>query len=1043
MSQSDRARLTVGRPRRGHYPLTLALSGERLITGFLPMARADDLLSLSQRDLDAAARDLRDEVLLGLLRDASEHLSGTSVPLEFRITVPRLAALPWERAVTRDAAFPFSAAGRHLDIPAWLPPLLDLPLRVATLGDFSPPAELLAGASDVIVWQSALSEEHPVHVVHLAGTIVRSIGGNELRFLKDGEEVTWSPATVSDLARELRIRLLVLCVADDLPAAWEWSHRVAASAHIPILVHTSDVDVVALYRDLLAGTPLDQLSTRLTLYVPDALVPFLPWDATTALRPTDMQAGVEVRVREVLKALGERLNQVQKAWEESGGEVSPEDVSHLARLRRQVQSAERLRAKLGSPLGVVALNEVAKEVLSLCIDAGVCRPTQDNVWDYFASVAPGPEKSARRAEEEEAKSPRDRGWPGRDEEIAEEVEEEPDRASSRHVNTAFLPHDASRPLGIGQTLEAGARYYLRLDIGPASPESNARVPIPLREERLPTPPPGGLPLDIVVFAGDFVLAGEQRTLQARLQLPPAGPARVVQRVARPESMPPEVLNRYLFIPVQAPDEPQDAAELRVGIYYRNNLIQSIVVGAQITKHGEEVTDWGNWAEPDFSLSGTLQTETLAALPNRRLSLWFNESAQGTHRLGIVSGQGEVALSRTVDFVEVQLQTAVREFRKRLSHVAFDLPPDVDDRNLPAELPYRFSPDDADGKKINEGTLPQLEHDLIRLAGVGYRLYDLLASTFTWEEQDALTDILRKPTVIQAVFTRSATLVFPWAAVYHHPFVPGDPKNRVCPEFLDVLQKGRDLLTDWTCLQGRCPNEEDVNVVCPSGFWGFKHIVETPLPYPGVDQNDVALVISVTGQVRLNLVESLDPAFVLRPVHEQRLRAWPNLEVVGPFTARLPALTAMQQEPPHIVYFYVDGGRSGTVPWLGIGQGERLQPTDLRALRVRWHVPRPLVFINGCHTVNLEPEAMLDFVRAFAGAHAAGVVGTEITLVEPFATWFAERFFSLFLAGQSIGEAMRRVRLDLLARYNPLGLVYTPYAYATLHLKESDGQTAPD
>lgn len=79
------------------------------------------------------------------------------------------------------------------------------------------------------------------------------------------------------------------------------------------------------------------------------------------------------------------------------------------------------------------------------------------------------------------------------------------------------------------------------------------------------------------------------------------------------------------------------------------------------------------------------------------------------------------------------------------------------------------------------------------------------------------------------------------------------------------------------------------------------------------------------------------------------------------------------------------------------------------------------------------------------AHAAGVVGTEITVFESLATKFAERFLAALLipgrdrSRRSLGDAIRATRLALLRELNPLGLVYIPFALATLRF--TSGQTA--
>ncbi|WP_214405678.1 hypothetical protein [Pseudonocardia lacus] len=70
---------------------------------------------------------------------------------------------------------------------------------------------------------------------------------------------------------------------------------------------------------------------------------------------------------------------------------------------------------------------------------------------------------------------------------------------------------------------------------------------------------------------------------------------------------------------------------------------------------------------------------------------------------------------------------------------------------------------------------------------------------------------------------------------------------------------------------------------------------------------------------------------------------------------------------------------------------------------------------------------------FAKAEASGLLGTEIAVPEQLAQAVADRFFVLFAQGEEVGRIIRKVRLDLLAGGNPLGLAYTPYCMAALRL----------
>jgi hypothetical protein len=93
-----------------------------------------------------------------------------------------------------------------------------------------------------------------------------------------------------------------------------------------------------------------------------------------------------------------------------------------------------------------------------------------------------------------------------------------------------------------------------------------------------------------------------------------------------------------------------------------------------------------------------------------------------------------------------------------------------------------------------------------------------------------------------------------------------------------------------------------------------------------------------------------------------------------------------------------------------------------------------VFINGCHTAELTPDALVSFVDIFSGLRAAGVIGTEVTLHQQIANEAAKHFLGSFLVGKPVGEALRIMRAQFLKKGNLMGLAYTPYCSASLKLE---------
>jgi hypothetical protein len=206
---------------------------------------------------------------------------------------------------------------------------------------------------------------------------------------------------------------------------------------------------------------------------------------------------------------------------------------------------------------------------------------------------------------------------------------------------------------------------------------------------------------------------------------------------------------------------------------------------------------------------------------------------------------------------------------------------------------------------------------------------------------------------------------------------------------------------------------------------------------GAQADDVETEIRYSDAPWLTVAASTDPDFELRVDHERALkRMWGRVNYAH---TRSKTLSLMQTDLSHVVYFYCHGGVTGNVPYIKVGSPDERGITRslLRRENIFWQNPRPLVFINGCHTTALEPEVALDLVSGFVETlNAAGVIGTEITIFESLACTFAEECLHHFLHGVPIGEAVRRGRLRLLQDGNPLGLVYDPFVLASLSLVKS-------
>jgi hypothetical protein len=238
-------------------------------------------------------------------------------------------------------------------------------------------------------------------------------------------------------------------------------------------------------------------------------------------------------------------------------------------------------------------------------------------------------------------------------------------------------------------------------------------------------------------------------------------------------------------------------------------------------------------------------------------------------------------------------------------------------------------------------------------------------------------------------------------------------------------------------------------VCPGGLWGYRHSIGIPVslesetewakhattPWKPPKAGDPPSTIAVKDRLEFGVSIST-VGLTGWPIHEQGLHSLSDRLGWHVAENRDKTFDMMKTASPHVVYFYCHGGVEKNQPFIQVGpdDGSLIFGGNLFDNDVLWSAPRPLVFINGCHTTDVEPEKAHELVSAFvAMSRASGVIGTDITIFEPLAREFAETFFAAFFAGQPVGEAVRTARLAMLARSNPLGLVYNAYALAGLRL----------
>lgn len=608
-------------------------------------------------------------------------------------------------------------------------------------------------------------------------------------------------------------------------------------------------------------------------------------------------------------------------------------------------------------------------------------------------------------------------------------------ARERLVNTGFAtderpeqPHNPMLPL------RAGALYYFWLEVGPLVGGAADVNPQALPAEHLPQ----AALLQVVLFSINERISLSPGASVGELSLQADGRA-VVERQPTGDSPPPlpdgDLLKRRLLFPVRMPAAAGTYA-LRCNIYCRGTLVQSRSVRVKVQHRPRPSKTPAVTVTADYTLSHSLAGPALSATAPPRLSLFLNNNGDGTHTFFAHAAGGKI--NRSASFDGAALQDMVTNARNayRTASWGSSAPFNASDQTHP----YRYGgPPD----------LATLARDLKMLAVQGYSMYDVIMDALEGDSDEEMQEVedlqaaLRPPGVVHIAVKDSPRFILPAALIYDAPLdtalnLEGPGGLRLCPVFEDTFTRGLPL-EESACFDPArgCPNHDNLRIVCPSGFWGFRHSLGMPTSTEGEGISQIRF----NGQPRVVVGVSTDPFFTLRAAHETRLQGLRPGGLDWKYAAtRDQVLNLLKSESPHLIYFYCHGvitrsDRRGIE--VGPKDSALILPDTFRLFRIDWRQSHPLVFINGCGTGAVEPEQAYDMVgKLLRKVAASGVIGTEITIFETLARDFAEGCLSLFLAGKPIGEAVQRTRLSLLAAGNPLGLVYIPFLLPDLRLVEA-------
>lgn len=626
------------------------------------------------------------------------------------------------------------------------------------------------------------------------------------------------------------------------------------------------------------------------------------------------------------------------------------------------------------------------------------------------------------------------------------------------VNLGFSHANAAdKTLEPDEPLLTGKSYYFWLNIG-REHEDAIGSPTPIDLDKLPQE--AVLTVAIFAFENELVITSGNDVGQLKIQKD--NTVKVVAQPARKLRLSPDApanyVDDFLLFPISVPKK-EGTYRLRCNIYCSQVLVQSYVVSANVKTAAARIPEAYS-KKLDYVLSQSLRADHLASLttePNR-LSLMLNNNGDGTHSFRFLGADGNDLYKDDAQIDGQELSDFLSQARGAMHKVSWgDTKPWDPEQNLN----YRYERAEFDPKK--------LALDLAYLARAGWRIYAGFAAHLKKTAAE-LEQLLATPGLLQIALKLSPRAVLPAAVVYDYAWKPEKfaanfetTEWELCTTFAAAIEQARaggPPLEECECFKGGCRLKKmiaDVRkpgsrltlnslppMICPSGFWGYRHALGLPLTLDGTN-TDIPPVIDFKNDLEFVACVSTDEQFVQRDPHLTRLRALkPNLkfnrdEDYDSVVVRLKSTT------PHFVYFYCHGGtRTNNHPYLEIGDDDQIAPENLLGEGISWQGPHPLVFINGCHTTSLNPEISLDFVSSFVQQNgAAGVVGTEITIFEPLATNFAEECLSRFIGAaphnenMPLGKAVRGARLALLQQGNPLGLVYIPYAVASLRLHHQE------
>jgi hypothetical protein len=429
---------------------------------------------------------------------------------------------------------------------------------------------------------------------------------------------------------------------------------------------------------------------------------------------------------------------------------------------------------------------------------------------------------------------------------------------------------------------------------------------------------------------------------------------------------------------------------------------------------------GCTAEPTFRLLDTF--DTLPDLTDRVVSI-----VEGADHLTI-NGVNQGVFTYTIS--DPQWSMAAFRFRTALIDLYFEKRGDTKS-GYAAKYP------------IGRTSQAVFERLFSELAYTGRNLFN---SVFPGPDNSGLAPMLRGEAeardslvVIQVARTIQRQFALPWQIVYDLPLSQAVDKPQICESLKQFGPKGQDWPPPTMCpYADEHPTAPDMAVLCPWGFWGLAHLLEVPAG--NKTMKNLVADTAASNEILAAAGAGLDTADLDAHFNELH-KSVPGFP--GNRLSEAKALYKALAAPTDVVYVLCHGTALS-----GVGEGTALLFADEQFTsygvgewsrdawggQSHWKDRRPLVILNACRSAEIVQSTLSDFVKMFALAGAAGVVGTETYIDQPTASIAMQHFLKEFTGNATASEALRSARWRLLGLGSLLGLTYSPYCSATLRMR---------